>query len=118
MMRKVRIENNGSTAFINGDDVDIQCFNKVNKKALRDGLKVASSRPILQGITRASLQTNSFLSAVSFQETIRVLTEASVSAKADYLRGIKENVIIGRLIPAGTGFHANNSRNIKVTNTT
>ena len=107
MLRKVEITNPGETTFIAGEQVDIEHFEKINAKAIKEKYKPAQAIGILQGITKASLQTNSFLSAASFQETIKVLTEAAVSAKSDYLEGLKENVIVGRLIPAGTGFHIN-----------
>jgi DNA-directed RNA polymerase subunit beta' len=86
-----------------GEQVDRSEFEHENTKVERDGLGQAVARPVLQGITKASLQTNSFISAASFQETTRVLTEAAVSGRTDNLTGLKENVIVGRLIPAGTG---------------
>jgi DNA-directed RNA polymerase subunit beta' len=79
-------------------------FQEENERVLQLGLQPAKGRPLLLGITKASLSTDSFISAASFQETTRVLTEASISGKVDYLRGLKENVTMGRLIPAGTGF--------------
>ena len=79
---------------------------------MRDGGRLAAAKPVLQGITKASLQTRSFISAASFQETTRVLTEASVQGKVDYLSGLKENVIVGRLIPAGTGAIVNQMRRV------
>ena len=86
-----------------GEQADREEFEAVNEKAIRDGGRAAEAKPVLQGITKASLQTTSFISAASFQETTRVLTEAAVQGKIDELIGLKENVIVGRLIPAGTG---------------
>jgi len=105
MLKKVEITEPGETTFITGEQVDITYFEKINKKAIKEKYKPAQAIGVLQGITKASLQTNSFLSAASFQETIKVLTEAAVSGKSDHLEGLKENVIVGRLIPAGTGFY-------------
>jgi DNA-directed RNA polymerase subunit beta' len=102
-MQKVEITDPGDTTFLVGEQIDRDEYDEVNAKALKEKLKAAEARPVLQGITKASLQTKSFISAASFQETTRVLTEASISGKVDYLRGLKENVIMGRLIPAGTG---------------
>jgi DNA-directed RNA polymerase subunit beta' len=103
MLQKVKIIDPGDTNFLEGEEVDKIRFNKENDKVLNEGGDPATCQPILLGITRASLRTDSFISAASFQETTRVLTEAAVQGKVDYLRGLKENVIIGRLIPAGTG---------------
>jgi DNA-directed RNA polymerase subunit beta' len=103
MLQKVEIEDPGDTTFLAGEQVDRSEFELENAKAEREGLRSAEARPVLQGITKASLQTNSFISAASFQETTRVLTEAAVSGRIDSLTGLKENVIVGRLIPAGTG---------------
>ncbi|MDE2811307.1 MAG: DNA-directed RNA polymerase subunit beta', partial [Gemmatimonadota bacterium] len=103
MLQKVRIIDPGDTNFLEGEEVDKIRFNKENDKVLYEGGDPATCQPILLGITRASLRTDSFISAASFQETTRVLTEAAVQGKIDHLRGLKENVIIGRLIPAGTG---------------
>ncbi|MGH7100553.1 MAG: DNA-directed RNA polymerase subunit beta', partial [Stellaceae bacterium] len=103
MLQKVEIEDGGETTLLAGDQVDRSEFERENLKAEREGLRPAVAHPVLQGITKASLQTNSFISAASFQETTRVLTEAAVSGKIDQLTGLKENVIVGRLIPAGTG---------------
>jgi DNA-directed RNA polymerase subunit beta' len=89
-------------------------FDEENEKVIQEGGKPASGRPLLLGITVASLSTDSFFSAASFQETTRVLTEAAISGKMDYLRGLKENVIVGRLIPAGTGDFKYRRRQIKV----
>jgi DNA-directed RNA polymerase subunit beta' len=103
MLQKIEIENPGETTFLTGEQVDREEFEAVNAKAFAEGYKGATGTPVLQGITKASLQTHSFISAASFQETTRVLTEAAVAGKLDHLRGLKENVIVGRLIPAGTG---------------
>ena len=103
MLKKVRITGSGDTDFILGDRVDKNHFQKVNEIMLAEGKKVATARPILMGITKASLGTDSVISAASFQETTRVLAEAAIEGKIDYLYGLKENVIIGKLIPAGTG---------------
>jgi DNA-directed RNA polymerase subunit beta' len=103
MLQKVEIDNAGETTFLSGEQVDREEFDQVNSKAIAEGYKAATASPVLQGITKASLQTHSFISAASFQETTRVLTEAAVSGKSDSLTGLKENVIVGRLIPAGTG---------------
>jgi DNA-directed RNA polymerase subunit beta' len=104
MMRWVKIEDVGDTEFLVDDVVDKFKFLEENERVLSDGKAPAKGRPMLLGITKASLSTDSFISAASFQETTRVLTEASISGKIDYLRGLKENVTMGRLIPAGTGF--------------
>ena len=103
MLQKVRVLDPGDTNFLEGEEVDKIRFNYENEKVLTEGGDPANCTPILLGITRASLRTDSFISAASFQETTRVLTEAAVQGKIDHLRGLKENVIIGRLIPAGTG---------------
>jgi DNA-directed RNA polymerase subunit beta' len=103
MLQKVEITEPGDTTFLAGEQVDRSEFDLENAKVESEGLQLADARPVLQGITKASLQTNSFISAASFQETTRVLTEAAVSGRIDALTGLKENVIVGRLIPAGTG---------------
>jgi DNA-directed RNA polymerase subunit beta' len=103
MLQKVEIMNPGETTFLTGEIVDREEFMTVNNKAAAEGFKTAEGAPVLQGITKASLQNTSFISAASFQETTRVLTEAAVYGKVDRLHGLKENVIVGRLIPAGTG---------------
>ena len=103
MLQKVRIIDPGDTNFLEGEEVDKVRFNKENDKVIAEGGDPSTCQPILLGITRASLRTDSFISAASFQETTRVLTEAAVQGKVDHLRGLKENVIIGRLLPAGTG---------------
>jgi len=104
MMRWVEVEKVGDTEFLVGEQVDKFKFQEENEKVMQSGGNPATGRPLLLGITKASLSTDSFISAASFQETTRVLTEASISGKVDRLQGLKENVIIGRLIPAGTGF--------------
>jgi len=104
MMRWVKVEDVGDTEFLIDEQVDKFRFNEENERVLTNGGQPAKGRPLLLGITKASLSTDSFISAASFQETTRVLTEASISGKMDYLRGLKENVTMGRLIPAGTGF--------------
>ena len=103
MLRKVEITAPGDTTFLVGEQVDRDVFETENEKVMKEGGQPAVADPILLGITKASLQTKSFISAASFQETTRVLTEAAVEGKVDKLSGLKENVIVGRLIPAGTG---------------
>ena len=103
MLKKVRVENNGDTDMLPGTMVDILEFEDKNEKAISEGLEPAEGKQVMLGITKASLATNSFLSAASFQETTKVLTEAAIKGKIDPLIGLKENVIIGKLIPAGTG---------------
>ena len=103
MLKKVEILTPGDTTFLVGEQVDRDVFDEENAKTLKDGGTPATADPVLLGITKASLQTKSFISAASFQETTRVLTEAAVAGKVDKLYGLKENVIVGRLIPAGTG---------------
>ena len=112
MLHKVRIEAYGDTDFLPGEYVDINSFEAANTKAIAEGKEPAVAKPILLGITKAALATDSFLSAASFQETTRVLTDAAIKGKVDPLLGLKENVIIGKLIPAGTGMSC--YRNIKV----
>src|SRR5216110_3004489 len=103
MLRRVRIEEVGDTEFVVGELVDKFAFQEENERVIAQGKRPATAKPVLLGITKASLSTDSFISAASFQETTRVLTEAAISGKTDELRGLKENVIVGRLIPAGTG---------------
>jgi DNA-directed RNA polymerase subunit beta' len=103
MMRWVKVEEVGDTEFLLDEQVDKFRFREENERAKAGGGKPAAARPLLLGITKASLATDSFISAASFQETTRVLTEASIRGAVDHLRGLKENVIMGRLIPAGTG---------------
>jgi len=103
MLRKVRVEDPGDTEFLAGSQVDKFVFADENEKVLASGGRPAAAKPVLLGITRASLTTDSFISAASFQETTPVLTEAAINGKVDNLLGLKENVIVGRLIPTGTG---------------
>ena len=103
MISRIRIVDAGDTSLLVGKVVSINNFRDVNKKVILEGKKPATGRPVLLGITKASLETDSFLSAASFQETTRVLTDAAIKGKVDELKGLKENVIIGKLIPAGTG---------------
>jgi DNA-directed RNA polymerase subunit beta' len=112
MMRWVKVEDVGDTEFLLEEQVDKFRFQEENERTMAADGKPADGRPLLLGITKASLSTDSFISAASFQETTRVLTEASISGKVDYLRGLKENVIMGRLIPAGTGMDY--YRNVKL----
>ncbi|MBT3764488.1 MAG: DNA-directed RNA polymerase subunit beta', partial [Rhodospirillales bacterium] len=112
MLQKVEIMVPGDTTYLVGELVDRIEFEQANVKTVKDGGKPAEGDPVLQGITKASLQTKSFISAASFQETTRVLTEAAVSGKRDTLNGLKENVIVGRLIPAGTGATMNRFREV------
>ncbi|GAB6271124.1 MAG: DNA-directed RNA polymerase subunit beta' [Smithellaceae bacterium] len=114
MLRRVRITDPGDTAFIADEQVERYRFQEENDKVMAQGGQPAIGDPLLLGITKASLSTQSFISAASFQETTRVLTEASLSGKTDYLRGLKENVIMGRLIPAGTGLVMYRKLGIKV----
>ena len=103
MISQIRIMDSGDTNFLPSTVVSINKFTEGNKDVILQGKKPAIGQPILLGITKAALETDSFLSAASFQETTRILTEASVKGKVDKLQGLKENVIIGKLIPAGTG---------------
>ena len=103
MLRSVRVTRVGDTDFLVDEQVDRFRFMEENEKVMNRGGEPADGTPLLLGITKASLSTDSFISAASFQETTRVLTEAAISGRIDYLRGLKENVIMGRLIPAGTG---------------
>ena len=112
MLRKVEVVETGETAFLRGEQMDRARVLEANEKVTKEGKLPAIVDPILLGITKASLATESFISAASFQETTRVLTEAAVRGMKDDLRGLKENVIVGRLIPAGTGsfYHLNRRR--------
>src|SRR5204862_6786175 len=105
MLRKVRITEPGDTNFLCGEQIDKIDFENENERVEKMGGKPAEAQPVLLGITKASLETESFLSAASFQDTTRVLTEAATMSRVDYLRGFKENVIMGHIIPAGTGFN-------------
>ncbi|MCJ8282216.1 MAG: DNA-directed RNA polymerase subunit beta', partial [Rivularia sp. ALOHA_DT_140] len=106
MTSKVRVDDGGDTTMLPGELVELRQIEQVNEAMSITGGAKAQYTPVLLGITKASLNTDSFISAASFQETTRVLTEAAIEGKSDWLRGLKENVIIGRLIPAGTGFNA------------
>jgi len=112
MLQKVEIADAGDTTYLAGEQIDREEFEEANAKVAKQSMRVAHARPVLQGITKASLQTRSFISAASFQETTRVLTEAAVQGKQDNLLGLKENVIVGRLIPAGTGSVMNRLRQV------
>ena len=112
MLQKVEIVNPAETTFLVGEQVDRIEFDEINAQAVEEGRKPATADAVLLGITKASLQTGSFISAASFQETTRVLTEAAVSGRVDGLIGLKENVIVGRLIPAGTGNAMNRFKEI------
>ncbi|WP_026673489.1 DNA-directed RNA polymerase subunit beta' [Alkalihalobacterium bogoriense] len=112
MLRKIRVIDAGDTDVLPGSLIDIHVFNDENRKVLLRGERPATGRPVLLGITKASLETESFLSAASFQETTRVLTDAAIKGKKDELLGLKENVIIGKLVPAGTGM--NRYRNLNI----
>ncbi len=112
MLQKVEIDDQGDSDFLHGEQIDRIEFDEANERLKQDGKKLATSSPVLLGITKASLQTRSFISAASFQETTRVLTEAAVNGKVDTLEGLKENVIVGRLIPAGTGGMINRLRQV------
>jgi DNA-directed RNA polymerase subunit beta' len=113
MMRWVKIEDVGDTEFLIDEQVDKFRFLEENERVIGDGGRPATAQPLLLGITKASLSTDSFISAASFQETTRVLTEAAVRGTRDTLRGLKENVIVGRLIPAGTGLAYHGKRRRK-----
>jgi DNA-directed RNA polymerase subunit beta' len=117
MLRRVKIADPGDTQFLMDEYIDRFVFEEENRQVIENGGTPASGRPLLLGITVASLSTDSFFSAASFQETTRVLTEAAISGRVDFLRGLKENVIVGRLIPAGTGYLDYRRRPIKVTPT-
>ncbi len=112
MLRKVRVVDPGDTRFLWDDQVDKITFEEENRRVTEAGGKPAEAQPVLLGITKASLGTESFISAASFQDTTRILTEAATLGRVDYLRGFKENVIMGHLIPAGTGYYKH--RNVKL----
>jgi DNA-directed RNA polymerase subunit beta' len=103
MLRKVKIKEVGDTAFLSGETTDKAVFEAENARVMQTGGAPATAEGLLLGITKASLSTESFISAASFQETTKVLTEAAIAGRVDYLRGLKENIVMGRLIPAGTG---------------
>ena len=104
MLRKVQVTEPGGTSFLVGEQVDKLEYRLENERTIADGREPAIAQPMVLGITQASLTTSSFISAASFQETTKVLTEAALRGKCDILHGLKENVIVGRLIPAGTGY--------------
>ncbi|MEE2612176.1 MAG: DNA-directed RNA polymerase subunit beta', partial [Pseudomonadota bacterium] len=110
MLRKVRIIDRGDSTFLQGDQAERSMMLDENDVLKSEGKQLATFAPVLLGITKASLSTESFISAASFQETTRVLTDASMNGKVDRLRGLKENVIVGRLIPAGTGLSYHEER--------
>jgi DNA-directed RNA polymerase subunit beta' len=114
MLRKVRITEPGDTQFLWGEQIDKLEFEEENERVEKKGGKPAEAAPVLLGITKASLETDSFLSAASFQDTTRVLTEAATRSKVDSLRGFKENVIMGHIIPAGTGFDRHRRAQLKL----
>jgi len=105
MLQKVKVVEPGDTEFLEGENVDKLVFSEKNERAVRKGGKPSTREPLLLGITKASLTTQSFISAASFQETTRVLTDAAIRGAKDDLLGLKENIIIGHLIPAGTGIY-------------
>jgi DNA-directed RNA polymerase subunit beta' len=103
MTRRVLVSEPGEAEFLPGEQVDQRIYAEVNRNLVSEGKRAAEGRPVIMGITKASLATDSWLSAASFQETTRVLTEAAIESRRDDLKGLKENIIIGKLIPAGTG---------------
>ena len=114
MLKRIKVEENGDTNFLPGSLIDWLEFEAVNKEMVKEGLEPANGSRVLLGITKAALATESFLSAASFQETTRVLTEAAIKGKVDPLIGLKENVIIGKLIPAGTGMNTYRKIDLKL----
>ena len=114
MLRRVRVKEAGDTDFLVGEHVEKIIFEDTNLSMVEDGKQPALAEPLLLGITKASLSTESFISAASFQETTKVLTEASMWGKVDHLRGLKENVIMGRLVPSGTGMARYNKIGIQI----
>jgi DNA-directed RNA polymerase subunit beta' len=114
MLRRVTVKDVGDTNFLVDEQVEKHIFEEENERVITNGGQPAKGEPLLLGITKASLSTESFISASSFQETTKVLTEASICGRVDYLRGLKENVIMGRLIPAGTGLGAYKRLNVDV----
>jgi DNA-directed RNA polymerase subunit beta' len=108
MLKKVEVKASGDSSYLPGEIVDRIKFENTNEKLVAEGKDPAFGERVLMGITKASLQTESFISAASFQETTRVLTDAAIKGKVDPLNGLKENVIVGRLVPAGTGNIKNN----------
>ena len=114
MLRRIKIVESGDTDFLMGEQVEKWVFEEKNDKAMAEGKRPATGEPLLLGITKASLTTESWISAASFQETTKVLADAAVQGKVDHLRGLKENVIMGRLIPAGTGLELYREMDIKL----
>jgi DNA-directed RNA polymerase subunit beta' len=114
MLRRVRVKEVGDTDFLVGEHVEKITFEAANQRMVEAGKQPAMAEPLLLGITKASLSTESFISAASFQETTKVLTEASMWGRVDYLRGLKENVIMGRLVPSGTGMARYNKIGIQI----
>ena len=112
MLKKIRVEESGDSEVLPGTSMDVLDFNEMNEALIAEGKQPAEGKQVMLGITKASLATDSFLSAASFQETTKVLTEAAINGKVDKLIGLKENVLIGKLIPAGTGMKR--YRNIKL----
>jgi len=112
MMQKVEITAVGDSTYLVGEHADRETFDAEVAEFAKEGKRPPEGKPVLQGITKASLQTRSFISAASFQETTRVLTDAAVNGKVDRLHGLKENVIVGRLIPAGTGAYVNEVKKV------
>jgi DNA-directed RNA polymerase subunit beta' len=110
MLKRVEITSSGDTTLLAGEYVDRDIFESINARMIDSKMKPAECSPVLLGITKASLQTKSFISAASFQETTRVLTDSAVQGRIDHLKGLKENIIVGRLIPAGTGLMASKYR--------
>ena len=106
MLRKLRVDSPGDTDLLPGELIDRFTYEEKNRQVLAEGGEPATAQPVLMGVTKASLNTDSVLAAASFQETTKVLTEAAISGKTDRLMGLKENIIIGKLIPAGTGIEA------------
>ena len=113
MLRKVEVLDSGDSKFVNGETAEYARVIETNKQLTAQGKSLVTYQRLLMGITKASLATESFISAASFQETTRVLTEASTTGRVDSLQGLKENVIVGRLIPAGTGFKHHQERRAK-----
>src|SRR6478672_2862339 len=118
MLRRIRVIDVGDTGFLIDEHVEKYIFEEENERVMTKGGKPAKGEPLLLGITKASLSTESFISASSFQETTKVLTEAAIQGKVDFLRGLKENVIMGRLIPAGTGLAAYKRMTLNVEHST
>jgi hypothetical protein len=114
MLRQVRIVDAGDTKFIPGDLVSKRMFREENERIKKFGGKPAIAEPVLVGITRAAIQSDSFISAASFQETTKVLTEASIQGKFDYLEDFKENIVVGRILPVGTGMFYHRDRELEL----